>query len=177
MLPALRFFWDDKGMKTTRRSMSWGALGVSLSLASCTTSRLDRDVGTREYAERPQAIAVGPVALGGAESLPLAIIGAASVGLNPDYYRSSRIAGRCEIRSEPVSAPCNNVVLLLIDVDSGREVARRPCDAQGAFAFPVEKGRRYRLATASARYTTPPEASGPFTQGEQLVLTLATQAP
>jgi hypothetical protein len=152
-----------------------------LAAAGCTTARYDQEQGSLPYNSRPAAYRsanTGPPTVSDAPIL--ALIGITALGMNPGYYSKSTLGGKCVIRTtpgDPLGAPCNNIVVVLLDAASGDEIGRRPCSLAGEFSFPVQAKRSYFLKVASERYTVPAEHQGPFIQGQELLLTLTPATP
>jgi hypothetical protein len=155
-----------------------GILALLLAQAACSTQRYETDRGSHEYNNRPNTYLSASQVGGQADASlapVLALIGVAALGLNPGYYEKSSIGGRCIVRNsetDPLGAPCNNIVVILLDHETHQEVSRKPCSADGQFSFAVKKGRKYVIGVASERYNLSASDQGPFSQGQELLLTL-----
>jgi hypothetical protein len=143
---------------------------------ACTSQRFDKDQGTHEYYNRPNAFTSPNTPIDPRTDAPvLALLGVAALGMNPGYYDKSSLGGRCVVRNsltDPLGAPCNNIVVILLDHETRKEVSRVPCSSDGSFYFVVNRGRKYLIGVASERYHLPEPDQGPFVQGQELLLTL-----
>jgi hypothetical protein len=147
----------------------------------CSSARYDQDRGTAQYNSRPSGyIQQNDAYPDPGEGSVLALIGAVALGVNPSYYKKSTLGGKCLVKTgdhDPLGAPCGNMVVILLDQQSGQEISRKSCSSAGEFSFVVKPDRKDLLNIASERYSLTGGAQGPFVQGQELVITLTKKAP
>jgi hypothetical protein len=158
------------------------ALVTFIVVAGCSTSKSKHDEFQDppvEYAKVDKVFPSTPAGSGGGfvEGVVQAVQASIRSFGNPDRNQKFTISGRCMIRSEssdPVGAPCNNVVLILKNADSMEEISRKPCDGTGAFSFRVKRDARYVLGFASPKLKLLEGAKdqGPFGAGQEILIAL-----